>query len=75
MSFPIIARSMLLRILIFSIADIHKSDRTTHTTPEVVNMAKQGMKRPDITHTQPKDTAAAEYPDHVFILTDSCISP
>ena len=39
--------------------DIHKSRKQSHTISEVMSMAKQGMKRPEWTHTQPKNTAAA----------------
>ena len=39
--------------------DIHKSRKQSHTISEVMSMAKHGMKRPEWTHTQPKNTAAA----------------
>lgn len=38
---------------------IHNAVKRTHAIPEVIDMAKQGMKRPEHTHTQPRNSAAA----------------
>ncbi len=37
----------------------NSQQKSAHTITEVINMAKKGMKRPERTHTQPKNTAAA----------------
>lgn len=37
--------------------EMHNPHPASHTTHEVMNMAKKGMKRPEYTHTQPRNAA------------------